>query len=136
MSLLMGQPRRRGSHGLSGGFVRIQRKARRKRGLGATLVLVIGIALLIAGFLARRILGSSFIHLSAGHATQFRSVPPDSRDALARNRANTPQAGDAVTAHPPQTPADHRNASGNPAAEDLTPQEHHALDDLIRERSQ
>jgi hypothetical protein len=136
MSVLMGQPRRSGSHGLSGSFVRIQRKARRKRGLGATLVLVLGIGLLIVGFLARRILGSSLIHLSTGHATQSRSVPSNPRDRLARNRANTPQAGDAVTAHPAQTPADRRNANGNKAAEDLTPQEHHALDDIIRERSQ
>jgi len=126
--------RRTGRGGFSRGFVRMPRKAgrRRKKRGGAGLFIVLFLVLLIAGFLARRVMQPPEAHYAVPFGSGYpvrRIAPGAPPDTIARNRG--PAAP--VTAAPggQNPPAD----SGAAGGENLTPEDHRALDDLIREKS-
>jgi hypothetical protein len=127
-----------GRYALSGGFVRIPRKAwrRRKKGVGASIFFVVALVLLVAGFMVRRLISVAHPHYLTHRVGVYPGIPDapsNSPDAVAQGHSNLTSQGSSAATVP--TPADHdvKNQSGT--GEKLTPEEHRALDELIRERS-
>jgi hypothetical protein len=129
-----GKNNRKGSGGFSHGFVRMPRKAgrRRKKRGGASFFILLLLVLLIAGFLARRVMQPRTPHYVAQIGSGYpagRIAPGVPPAAIAQGRGS---AGPAIAPHGGQNPP----ANAGPAnGENLTPEDHRALDDLIREKS-
>ena len=129
-----GRDNRKGSVGYSRGFVRMPRKAgrRRKKRGGASFFILLLVVLLIAGFLARRVMQPRTPRYVAPTGSGYPAGEPARgapAGAIAQGRA---PAGPAIA------PRAGQNAPPNagPAnGENLTPEDHRALDDLIREKS-
>jgi hypothetical protein len=138
ITLMSDRKRQRKDHhhkSLAGGFVKMPRKAGRRRSKkspGMGIVGMLALALLVAGFLVRRVMSPIHSHYVPRHAEatpDAPTLPGSPPDAVARGEANS--GGKAGAPAPAQQTHNGAAASG----EDLTPHDHRALDDIIRERS-
>lgn len=125
------QPRAR--HSVSGGFVRMERKApgrRGKKNRATSVFVLLAILFLIAGFLARRIMAPAAFH----HMRTLPAIPSGDPPSNAgrRSEAGASEADGFRQGAQAAFPNDY-NAERN--REDLTPDERDALDRVIRERS-
>ncbi len=118
-------------HSVSGGFVRMERKASGRRGKknrATRLFVLLAILFLIAGFLARRIMAPAAVHYLRTRPVVPSGDPPPS--AGQRSEAGASKVGGSRQGARAAFP----NAY-NANREDLTPDERQALDRVIRERS-
>jgi hypothetical protein len=116
-------------------MARRRRKSRRKSGFGKKFVFLIGLALLVAGFLTRRMIVQhppesmpSIPAARLGGPSQSEPAPVNS----ARMAENSSAAADQASA--PSAAASGR-ARRSSAGENLTNDDRHALDDLLRQNS-
>jgi hypothetical protein len=105
-------------------------RRRKKRG-GASFFLLLFLVMLVAGFLARRLMqptGPRYVgppaHRESAAGIASRGAP----DGIARSRGMAPPP--AVSNQPANNAA-----TGGSGGEVLTPEDHRALDELIRARS-
>jgi hypothetical protein len=102
---------------------------RRKKRRAPNLYLILGIAVLIAGFVARRALMPRALHYLAYRPADS-PAPAHAPDAVAPSAAPS-----AAPAQPQASAADSRPARHSPAAEEnLRPDDRRALDDVLRKK--
>ena len=137
-SMSAGKNNRKRSGRFSRGFVQMPRKAgrRRKKRGGASFYLLLFLVLLVAGFLARRLMQPAEPHYVAplGHRAPAAGIASGAApDGIAETRGSEPPGVAPGAASNPQ--ANNAATSGESNGENLTPADHRALDDLIREKS-
>jgi hypothetical protein len=129
-----------GGYSHSAGFVRVPRKAwrRRKKSLGVRIFLLAALGLLIAGFTARRLLSVGRphypTHRSGGYPGNS-AASSDSPDTLAQTHANPAAQNSGGITAPTQARPDQAMERHGGTGETLTPQDHRSLDQIIHERS-
>lgn len=133
-----GKNNRTPKRGFSRGFVRMPRKAgrRRKKHGGAGFFLLLFLVLLVAGFLARRLMqpaGPRYM-TTLGHRGPAAPIASEGApDGIAQGRGAQPPG--ATSGALPNARANNAAAGGESNGENLTPADHRALDELIREKS-
>jgi hypothetical protein len=103
-------------------------RSRKKRG-GASFFILLFVVLLVAGFLASRLMRPAEPRYvtSLRHPYPAPGIAPEA-DAVARNPAQAPPG---IAPYGDSNPQFNHGASG----ENLTPDDHRALDELIRRKS-